>query len=307
MKRGFTLIELSVVLAILALVTNLAVREMSALRQSRASSSAATQLSELGDAVWRERPGEEPSGFLADLGRLPRATAFTGTTGRVSATLGELWRRPSGVGAYSLRRAVAGNLAVPAAEVASLADGDVAIACGWRGPYLRLPPGRDRLFDPWGNPMENRDDAGYDRLFDIAGNPSPIGGEVAAARHLGSDARADADMPPAISSAIDASVAFVKAAPSGTLAVSVSFRGPDGPCAISGDVVCRWYAPCGSAITGAVSRLTVESAPVASFSLGPGPAGNAVVAIDVGGECRARKRLAVPPGGRAVEIVVPTR
>ena len=55
-KRGFTLIELVVVLAILALVTHLAVREMAHLRDNRLSQLADRQLGELRDAFWCVKP-----------------------------------------------------------------------------------------------------------------------------------------------------------------------------------------------------------------------------------------------------------
>lgn len=307
MKRGFTLIELSVVLVILALVTHLAVREMSTLRDSRAASAAASQLSELKDAVYSARPGEEPTGFLVDMGRLPLATARTGTNGRVSASLSELWRRPAGVAVYSVKRAVAESLAVPAPEKAALVDPGTSVACGWRGPYLRVPAGRDRLLDPWGNPFENRDSAGYDRLFAPDGSAAGVGSPVASVRHLGSDGRADSDVAPASVGAADGAIRFTDAEAAGRLDVEVSFVGPDGPVAVTGDVRCRWYAPCGSAITGAVATVSAAASPIASFSLGPVPAGVCTLAIDVGGECRARERVTVGPGGLVKAIRVSVR
>lgn len=136
MKRAFTLIELVVVLAALAIVAHLAVRELAHFRASRLENAAMRQLEEIRDAVWSVDSHGEAHGFLADMGRLPRE-------------LDELWELPAGAQAYSVTNVASG----------------VYAASGWRGPYIRLGTGRDRLLDPWGNEFSMRDSAGLARVF----------------------------------------------------------------------------------------------------------------------------------------------
>ena len=122
MKRAFSLVELVVVLAVIAVVTHIAVHELSQVREARMAAAADRQLEALRDAVWSSGADGAPAGFLADVGRLPRR-------------LDELWRKPEDVALFT---------------VAEAPDG-VRVPTGWRGPYLRLPFSRTRLLDPWGN------------------------------------------------------------------------------------------------------------------------------------------------------------
>ena len=167
MKRGgFTLVELVVVLVVIAVLTHLAVRELSHLRDGKLSKAADRQLEEIRAGVYSRVVGEEATGFLADMGRLPRLAddVRTGRASRITvtnSTLGELWLMPSGAKPYAVRQATAENL-VPGLE--SLVNASVYVPTGWRGPYLRLPFGKMRLLDPWGNPVEMEDAAGLPRL-----------------------------------------------------------------------------------------------------------------------------------------------
>ena len=301
-KRGFTLVELVVVLAVLGIVTHLAVRELAHLRDGRLFRVADRQLAEIRDAVYAARPGEEPTGFLVDLGRLPRGVAETNGTDATSVSLRELWRCPAGVRPYALRPATAENLVGP---TNGLVDADVFVGCGWRGPYVRLPAGADRLVDAWGNRMENADDAGYDRLLGESDGAAVAGGPVRGVRHLGADGRLDADVPPADASRRDAEARFL---PTGgetnVLAVTATFVDAAGPKTVSGDVHVRWYAPCGGAITGAVAAVDVAGGALATCRFDAVPPGVATVVVVVGGRTRAQARIVVPPGGRTVDMKV---
>lgn len=302
MKRGFTLVELVVVLAVLAVVTHLAVREMAHLRDGRLGRSADAQLESVRDAVWRVSPGEEPSGFVADMGRLPRGVATTNGAGSVSVSLRELWERPARVRAYAVRPATAENLVGPTND---LVDAEVRIGCGWRGPYVRLPLGADRLADPWGNRMENRDDAGYDRLLDMDGSAVAAGGSVWRIRHLGADGRLDADAAPAGVAQRDAVVSFLPdGGATNTLSVTASFVNGTGPASVDGTVQFRWYAPCGDAITGAVASVEVSGGALAACSFKSVPPGVSTLVVRVGGRTCAREHVVVPPGGRDVSMKV---
>lgn len=291
MKRGFTLIELAVVLVILALLTHLAVREFGTVLQGKMHKLADQQLESIRSAVWQTQASDEPSGFLVDMGRLPLAQTETNTWGRTVFTLSELWKRPAGVPAFALRPAMASNLV--SGVDAALADSSVLIPCGWRGPYLHLPFGRDRLLDPWGNPMETPDDAGYARLQSTNQMAVAAGAPVDAVAHWGSDARPDSSVTPPDDTARDSICPLVPGSLSNTLFTTVVF-----PEATTGEL--RWYMPCGGAITGAVATATSSSTFVCS---GVAP-GVCTLVVRIGSVNRLVERVVVPPGGRAVQLVV---
>lgn len=193
-RPAFTLLELVVVLAILAVVTTLAIRSLDGLEDESRYDKTTRGLEELSAAVLgspddRAADGTRTvSGFVADMGRLPV------TTGAVDLTLGELWENP-GV-PFDVRPAVVANGVSLAME-----DPQVLVAGGWRGPYLRLPIGAITWLDGWGNPMSspatasppNPYSTGYARLRDAANNPIITAGqEIRIVRHLGANGRLDA-------------------------------------------------------------------------------------------------------------------
>ena len=303
--RGFTLIELVVVLVILSLLTHLAVREMGKVQTTHQQRQAARQLDEIRQAVWATESGAEPTGFLVDLGRLPRAQATTNEMGQTVLTLSELWRRPVDVAPFALRAASVTNLVVPAALKNDLADVEVIVPCGWRGPYLHLPFGRDRLLDPWGNPFETPDDAGFTRLFLTNDVAAVAGRPVGAIRHLGADARPDNQQVPAAAADREGRVELIPSGGAATaLAVTANFVNGSGPVGVSGEVRCRWYLPCGSAITGDVAKVSLAGASFTSFSFAGLPPGLCTLAVDVGGRTCARTRVVLPPGGRTIDLKV---
>ncbi len=313
MKRGFTLVELTVVLVVLAIVTHLAVHELGRVHRAQSARLAERQLREIADAVWRYSPGEEePSGFVVDMGRLPHSVARTNEDLRVTLTLDELVCRPQDVPPYAVRPAALSNLVVAADVGVALADETVMVQCGWRGPYLRLPPGRERLVDPWNNPMETPDAAGLPRLFLAGGaeraDPPIAGVEVRGVGHYGADARADDLVQPTDSAMRDGRTDFLpEGGRDNRLALSVLMCDAGGPASVSGDVRCRWYAPCGGAITGGVESVSLAGGATAAFAFDGLPPGVCTVVVDVGGVERARRRIVLPPGGRAAEIKVAVR
>jgi len=295
---GFTLIELVVVLVILALLAHLAVREMGKVQFARMHRQAERQLEEIREAVWHRGGEEGASGFLVDMGRLPVARAATNETGRTVLTLSELWQRPEGVAEFALRPATSANLQVPAAEKTALADETVVVGCGWRGPYLRMPFGRDRLLDSWGNPFETPDDAGFARL-------TVTNGVVYGVRHLGADGRPDDRVTPGVPADRDGRVELAPpGGMAGALAVNVNLVNASGPVGVDGEVRCRWYMPCGGAITGAVAKVELSGSSFAAFNFLGLPPGNCLVAVDVGGKTCARERVVLPPGGRELQLKV---
>jgi prepilin-type N-terminal cleavage/methylation domain-containing protein len=301
---GFTLIELVVVLVILSLLTHLAVRELGKASHARMRRAAEEQIEEVQGAVWRRVSGGEPEGFLVDMGRLPRAVSETNETGRAVLSLAELWRRPDGVAPFALRAAAATNLVVPASVKEDLADESVKVPCGWRGPYLRMPFGKDRLLDPWGNPVETLDDAGFARLLAESGRAVAPGSEVRRIRHLGADARPDDVVAPEGEAERDCEAELAPGRLANPLAVTANFVNSQGPASVSGDVRCRWYMPCGGAITGGVESASLAGGAFAVFSFDSLPPGVCTLVVDVGGACRALERVTVPPGGRGLNIKV---
>lgn len=251
-QRGFTLIELTLVLFVLALSAHLAVRELSRQRVRRLRDAADRQLSEISSAILS---ADGTSGFLSDMGRLPAAIPVDPDDENTPLSLRELWSRPDGLGDHRARPATPENLADGAPS--AIADPDILVPCGWGGPYLRLPPSAPRLRDPWGNPIETPDSASLPRLFADSNASTPAeapGAPVAAIRHYGSDGLPDAERPPETDDQSDATLAFV--VPEARLLLTFE---PDTLEKI------HWYAPLGDKITGGIcipepgtSQLLIE-------------------------------------------------
>ena len=177
-RAGFTLVELVVVLAILALVTTLAFRSVDQIEDQRRYEAGREMLGALEKAVLGD---EETAGFTADMGRLPRTRLAGG-----ELTLAELWLRDT----------------LPAYDVRSHAiDSEVRLPSGWRGPYLSLPMDAANVLDGWGNPMRSLPEAtpanptttGYHRLRDADDAAIVAAGQpVSIIRHLGANGERDA-------------------------------------------------------------------------------------------------------------------
>ena len=230
-RKAFTIVELVVVLSVLAALTHLAVRELSHVRDSKLARAADRQLEVLGESVYSCTPGAEAAGFLADMGRLPRLAD--------GATLGELWQMPTNARPYAVRAATAENL-VPGLE--HLADGAVHVPTGWRGPYLRLPPGASRLLDPWGNPVERTDDAGLVRLW-------TTNGFVHAVSHYGPGARAGGMRTHSL-------------VPNGGAESRLFVSAVSADATFAGDISYTWYGPADGLITGAVRKVLYPASAV---------------------------------------------
>jgi len=150
-RAGLTLIELVVVLAILATLGTVMVVQSDGLADQARYEQSARTLETIRDAViGREvMTGEDPTsvapGFVADVGRLPRAGA--------AEDMSELWDIDAS-GTAPTRFALQ-NLDDFDAD-------DLWIACGWRGPYVRLPIGSSELRDGWGRSLVLSDTGGGD-------------------------------------------------------------------------------------------------------------------------------------------------
>ena len=259
-REGFTLLELAVVLGIIVLLTHLAVHEAGRWRTAQLRAVSEKGLAEIKEAILGadfERDSEGArmrSGFLADMGRLPQA--MTNEQGRL--TLSELWVAPAPAERFDVRVAEASNL-VSSASLED-ADGEVLVPCGWRGPYLRIPFGKTRLLDGWGNGYEVPDDAHYSVRLRATGNLplTSLGTPIALVRHLGADGVPDELQVPASHADQDAQITL-DAEALASLTVTVSGFDSDGDAA-SGTYPCtvRVYAPQGRRI--AVFKETVTLA-----------------------------------------------
>lgn len=189
-KNGFTLLELVVVLAILAVVTTLALRSLDHVQDQKRNEANRQGLEELRDAILGSPDDRAPdgsrtiSGFVADMGRLPQAVEHDG-----NLTLAALWVNPGTP--FDVRPAIEDN-GVPE----GFEDPQVLVSGGWRGPYLHLPIGASEWLDGWGNPMFTRlspgslnpDAEGYGRLRDLSDAAlTAAGQEIRIIRHLGAN------------------------------------------------------------------------------------------------------------------------
>lgn len=188
-SAAFTLLELVVVLAILSIVTVLAVRSLDGVEDQRRYEANQRAMNELEFAVLgspddRAADGSRiVSGFVADMGRLP-ATVLAGAN---ELTLAELWVRNANPATP-----------LPPYDVRSPAiDPEVQVPGGWRGPYLRLPFGTTNLLDAWGNPVHSLTNTSpddplaksvdYPRLQDASGALPSVGHSVEIVQYLGAN------------------------------------------------------------------------------------------------------------------------
>lgn len=169
--KGMTLLELTVVLAILAVVTSIAVSSFSAVEDQSRFDGTVRQVENIEAAILGQpdlRTADNQqliNGFLADMGRMPTATIIGGNPPQPI----ELWAKQVSTETYSLRPAIEANITAafeltpampvaptlqtmtPIVAIANVSDGSVFVGSGWRGPYLRLPVGSESLRDSWGN------------------------------------------------------------------------------------------------------------------------------------------------------------
>jgi len=217
MKRAFTLIELVLVLAVLALLAHLAVASLTKVRDLKTK--------EMADRGLEEMRGASAK-FLSDMGRMPKLTG-SGKEG----TLAELWAKPEDVDRYALKEAVSSNLCAGVSG-----EKGVYVPTGWKGPYIKLPMGKGELYDPWGNPMRELDDMDLRRL-------EVTNGWVVAASHYGESAQAKDK----------ATLALVPEGGSeSTLLVNVvSLKGET-----TGSAEVKWFGPFEGLVTGEVANVS---------------------------------------------------
>ena len=187
-SRGFTLVEMLVVLAILVALASIAVTSLEGVQDQARNDATQRGMQSIEDAVLGQQNLHTPdgvpviTGFVADIGRLPKAAIKT-VNGVSQTQPQELWDNPYGLAAFGIKQAVIGNIPTGTAGTAPTGDEDseVYVPCGWRGPYLRLGIGQSALADGWGNPFELLK---VDRT-PVAVTPTPD--EISIVRSLGVD------------------------------------------------------------------------------------------------------------------------
>jgi len=131
-QRGFTLLELVVVIAIMAVLSTVAIRSLTGVASQARFEATQRTLDQIHEAILGAPNDRQPdgalilSGFIADMGRPPNS-------------LDELMNQPTGAPSFNVQ------------QVAT--DPNVIVAGGWRGPYVRLPIGATNLCDGWGGAL----------------------------------------------------------------------------------------------------------------------------------------------------------
>jgi len=294
-ENGLTLIELLVVVFLLGLLAQAAVLASAgaleeAQQQTTQQTLAQLEIALLGqpqrlDSLGRPNFG----GFVADVGGLPvhRGAPASATPEEAAAVaLRELWMQPGADPATPDQdglRSVAGF-----ALQTTVLDADVRLACGWRGPYLRLGVGVAALRDGWGNAY---------LPFDRTGVASALGGEIAAVLSYGADAQAAGTGYAAdLSLLLDASSTVLSPMPvaarqSGDVTVRVQTL-PSG-----GDVlVVRLYGPVTGPVAGTLGLIRKAERSPTGISFTPGdPVVVTLAGVPIGPRVlRAYQTTAVP-------------
>lgn len=134
--RGMTLLELVVVLAILAIVTSMAVTSMSAVVDQTRNDQSRLLIESIERSIVGNVTEDVPC-FFKDTGRFPRAVGVNPST-----KLAELQLIPSDCTPFTLKNPTEPDLS------------DLLIGVGWRGPYLRVDVTEGKIHDGYGNPLD---------------------------------------------------------------------------------------------------------------------------------------------------------
>ena len=193
-ERGFTLLELVVVLGILAVVSVVAVKNVARRQNGLRGERSDRVLEELRRGICGDLRMDEDEGvrgFVEDMGRLPRAVAWTNEAGEVWVGLGELVEKPAGVPEFQTVTVNAGVLCANSAGWEPGVDDKAKVSFGWAGPYAMPSVGAKAPWfrDGWGNAFVAREGGGNANRISSETNfvDAGAGMTVAFLRHLGAD------------------------------------------------------------------------------------------------------------------------
>lgn len=177
-QLGMTLLELLVVVAILAVLATVAIQSTTEIGdQTRFDATTKTVATFRGSVLGPENQVAPDgsavlSGFLSDIGRLPRSTSISTPSGDLVGALPELYSEtlPTGLRPYAVYTVSAANTTASYASgynstnstqvFGSLTDGFIRVPAGWRGPYIRKPSSMFTMVDGWEKPIVSRWDLG---------------------------------------------------------------------------------------------------------------------------------------------------
>jgi prepilin-type N-terminal cleavage/methylation domain-containing protein len=170
-KPGLTLVELVVVLVILAILATVAVSTVAPRVDQQRFETTQRLIQNVEWAIYQRETNSDgssfDSGFLVDLGDLPTAYDEVPGDGLDDGpfSLRQLMEN-TGFEPFSIRPAdpITNTDAVDRDDQPVMADTEVRIGAGWRGPYLKLPVGADSLIDAWGHPLRSGDGYAYHHL-----------------------------------------------------------------------------------------------------------------------------------------------
>jgi prepilin-type N-terminal cleavage/methylation domain-containing protein len=189
-SSGMTLLELLVVVAILAVLATVAIQSTTEIGDQTRFDATQRTVSTFRGAVLGPEGQVAPdgssilSGFLSDIGRLPRSTSITTPSGDSVAALPELYSEtlPPGLKRYEVYNVNSGNttaiyasgyISTNNSQVFSSAGDIIRVPAGWRGPYIRKPSSMFTMVDGWEKPIVSRWELGTN-IFDLSIWPSAL-------------------------------------------------------------------------------------------------------------------------------------
>lgn len=143
-RQGLTLLELIVSLAILAVLSTIAVQALDPLADQSRWEASRKGLEELRQATL---------GRLSQVDGQPLVSGLVADTGALPSSLDDFLALPAGLISHQSQAFDSDRDSI----------NDVALSSGWRGPYLLLGPGHSTVLDGWGNaPLIDPDGGVFD-------------------------------------------------------------------------------------------------------------------------------------------------
>jgi prepilin-type N-terminal cleavage/methylation domain-containing protein len=162
MRQAFTLAEMLVVLAILAITTTVAVQSLAPVASQARTQGTQVSLNTIGAAIVSTNANSSPgagnlvTGYLADVGAYPRMVVDSTTN---MTTVNDLLVQPTDLSVPLFGDTTSGIATLPYPQLGN-PTGTISIPWGWRGPYAQPPHAQTtsmssvlNINDGWGNPI----------------------------------------------------------------------------------------------------------------------------------------------------------